>query len=45
MGQSKGTREREVHSDTDLTKMIGTFQRNNLTLHLQEVEEQQQSPE
>ena len=43
MGHSKGSPEREVHSDTNLPKKkIETFQINNLTLHLQELEEQQQ---
>ena len=43
MGHSKGSPEREVHSNTGLhTKNIETFQVNNLTLHLQELEEQQQ---
>ena len=42
MGHSKGCPEREVHSDTGLPKKIETFQINNLTLHLQELEEQQQ---
>ena len=41
MGHSKGIPEREVHSHTGLLKIIGTFQINNLTLHLQELEEQQ----
>ena len=42
MGHSKGSPEREVHSNTDLPKKIETFQTNNLTLHLSELEEQQQ---
>ena len=43
MGHSKGSPEREVHSDTGLTKKkIETSQINNLTLRLQELEEQQQ---
>ena len=41
MGHSEGSPEREVHSDTGLKK-IETFQINNLTLHLQELEEQKQ---
>ena len=41
MGHSKGNLEREVHSDTGLPKKIETFQINNLTLHLLELEEQQ----
>ena len=42
MGHSEGCPEREVHSNTGLPKKIETFQINNLTLHLQELEEQQQ---
>ena len=42
MGNSKGSPEREVHSDTSLPKKIETFQKNNLTLPLQELEDQQQ---
>ena len=42
MGHSKGSPEREVHSNTSLPKKIETFQVNNLTLRLQELEEQQQ---
>ena len=42
MGHSKGSPEREVHSDTGLPKKIETFQTNDLTLHLQELAEQQQ---
>ena len=42
MGHSKGSPEREVHSNTGYLKNIETFQTNNLTLHLQELEEQQQ---
>ena len=36
MGHRKVSPEREVHSDTSLTKMTETFQIYNLTLHLQE---------
>ena len=43
MGHSKGSPEREIHSNTVLPKKIETFQVNNLTLHLQELEEQQQT--
>ena len=43
MGYSKGSPEREVHSNAGLPKRIETFQINNLTLHLQELEEQQQT--
>ena len=42
MGHRESSPEREVHSDTDYLKKIETFQINNLTLHLQELEEQQQ---
>ena len=42
MGHSKGSPEREVHSDTSLSEKNRNFQINNLTLHLQELEEQQQ---
>ena len=43
MGHSKGSPEREVHSDTGLPKKIETFQINNLAPCLQELEEQQQT--
>ena len=43
MGHSEGSPEREVHSNTGLSKNLETFQVNNLTLHLQELEEQQQT--
>ena len=39
MGYSKGSPEREVHSNTGLPKK-DIFQINNLTLHLQELEEE-----
>ena len=53
MGHSKGSPERDVHRDTGLPKQTNkqtnknknkpeTFQINNLTLHLQELEGQQQ---
>ena len=46
MGHSKGSPERKVHSNTGLfkayLKKIETFQTNNLTLRLQEREEEQQ---
>ena len=42
MGHSKGSPEREIHSDTGLPKKIEIAQINNLTLHLQELEKQQQ---
>ena len=41
MGYSKGSPEREVYSDTGLPKKIKTAQINKLTIHLQELEEQQ----
>ena len=44
MGHSKGSLEREVHSGTGPPKKIETFQINNLTLHLQNLEEQQTKP-
>ena len=43
MGHSEGSTERKVHSHTDLPKEDRKI--NNLTLHLYELEEQQQSPE
>ena len=39
-GHSERTPDMEVHSDAGLPKKIETFQINNLTLHLQEFEEQ-----
>ena len=42
MGHNKGRPEREVHSNTGLPKKTETFQKNNLTPHLLELEEQQQ---
>ena len=43
MGHSEGNPERDVHSDYRPTlKRVETFQINSLTLHLQELEEQQQ---
>ena len=42
MGHSKGSPEREVHSNTGLHKKIETAQINKLTIHLQELEKQQQ---
>ena len=44
MGHSKGSPEREVYSDTAYLKRIETAQINNLTIHLQELEEQQRQP-
>ena len=43
MGHNKARTEREVHSHTGLPKEIEKSQINNLTLHLQELEEQQQT--
>ena len=43
MGQSEGSTEREVHSITGLLKKIENFQITNLTLHLQELQGQQQT--
>ena len=42
MGHGEGSPEREIHCDTGLKK-IETLQINNLTLHLQELDEQQQT--
>ena len=42
MGHSKGSPEREVHSTQAYLKKLETVQTNNLTLCLQELEEQQQ---
>ena len=42
MGYSKGSPEREVHRHTGLPNKIETFQINNLTLRLRELEERQQ---
>ena len=42
MGHSKDSSEREAHSNTSYLKKTETFQTNNLTLCLQELEEQQQ---
>ena len=42
MGHSKGSPEREVYSDTGLPKKNKKDQLNNLTIHLQELEEQRQ---
>ena len=42
MGHSKGSPEREVIAMQAYLKKIETFQKNNLTLRLQELEEQQQ---
>ena len=42
MGHSKGSPDREVHSNTGLLEKE-KFQINDLTLHLQNLEEQQQT--
>ena len=42
MGHSEGSPEKQVHSNIGLPKKIEAFQINNLTLHLQELEEQKQ---
>ena len=42
MEQSKGSPEREVHSDTSLPKKNRNISNKHLTIHLQELEEQQQ---
>ena len=42
MGHSEGSPEREIYSNTTYIKKIETFQINNLNVHLQELEEQQQ---
>ena len=42
MGHSKGSPEREFIAIQAYLKKIETFQTNNLTLRLQELEEQQQ---
>ena len=44
MGHSQGSPQKEIHSDTGLPKKIETFQINKLTLHLQQLEEQQRQP-
>ena len=43
MGHSKGSPERHVHSETGLPKKDRKKIKNNLTLHLQKLEEQQQT--
>ena len=40
---SKGSPDREVHSDTGTSKKDRKSQIHNLTLHLQDMEEQQQT--
>ena len=45
MRHSEGNPEREVQSNIGLLKETEKFQVNNLTLHLQELDEQQKSPE
>ena len=43
MGHSKGSPERQVHSNRGLPKKREIFQLNSLNLHLKELEEQQQA--
>ena len=43
MGHSKGSPEKEVRSHTGPPKIDRKFQINNVTLHLQELEGQQQT--
>ena len=43
MGHKEGRPEREVQSDTGLSKKDRKFQISKLTLHVQELEEQQQN--
>ena len=43
MGHSEGSPEREGHSNTGPPKKDKTFRINNLTLHLKELAEQQQT--
>ena len=43
MGHSKGSLEREVHRLTGICKISRDISMKNLTLHLQELEEQQQT--
>ena len=43
MGQGEGRPEREVHSNTGLPKRARNISTNNLTLHLPELEKQQQT--
>ena len=42
MGHSEGSPEREIHRDAGLPKKDRNISNKNLTLHLQELEEQQQ---
>ena len=44
MGHRKSSPEKEVYSDTGLPQKNRKSQINNLTIHLQELEEQQQRP-
>ena len=43
MGHSKGSPEREVHSNTGLPKKDRNISINNLTLQMQELQEQQEA--
>ena len=45
MGHREGSPEREAHSDTGLPKKDRNISNKYLTLHFQELEEQQQSPD
>ena len=42
MGHSKSSSDREVHTITDLPKEARKISNNNLTLHLKELEKEQQ---
>ena len=42
MGRGKGSPQREVHSDTGLPKKNRNISNKQLSLHLQELKEQQQ---
>ena len=41
MGHSEGSPDREVHSNSELPKKDRKFEINRISLHLQELEEQQ----
>ena len=43
MGNMEGSPQKEVNSNTSYLKKIETFQINNPTVYLQELEEQQQT--
>ena len=44
MGHSEGSPDREVHSNSELPKKDRKFEINRISLHLQELEEQQTKP-